>query len=48
MSAVYATFRSASNSTYKSKKRAAPFCLRFTEEERAYLEQLAGNKPLGT
>ena len=30
------------------KKRPAPFCLRLTPDERAYLEQKAGNRPLGT
>ncbi len=28
-------------------KRAAPFCIRLTAEERAYLEELAGDEPLG-
>lgn len=30
------------------KKRPAPFCLRLTPDERAYLERKAGNRPLGT
>ncbi len=28
-------------------KRAAPFCIRLTAEERAYLEEFAGDEPLG-
>ena len=30
------------------KKRPAPFCLRLTPDERAYLKRKAGNRPLGT
>lgn len=30
------------------KKRPAPFCLRLTPDERAYLERKARNRPLGT
>lgn len=29
------------------KKRPSPFCIRLSEEERAYLEEKAGGKPLG-
>ena len=29
------------------RSKSAPFSLRFTDEERAYLEQLAGHRPLG-
>lgn len=32
----------------KKKKAPAPFAIRFSVEERAYLEECAGNKPLGT
>lgn len=31
----------------EAKKRPAPFCLRLTMDERAYLEGLAGSRPLG-
>ena len=31
-----------------TKRRAAPFSLRFTQEERQRLENLAGSMPLGT
>lgn len=42
-------FESSVNLTAPSrKKRPAPFCLRLTPDERAYLEQQAGNRPLGT
>lgn len=30
------------------RKRPAPFSIRLSEDERAYLERKAGNKPLGT
>ncbi len=30
----------------KTKKRASPFCIRLTPDERAYLEHLAGNRSL--
>lgn len=30
------------------KKRPAPFCIRLTPDERAYLERQARNRPLGT
>lgn len=29
-------------------KQAAPFCMRFTDAEREYLERKAGKRPLGT
>ena len=32
----------------KTHKAPAPFAIRFSVEERAYLEELAGGKPLGT
>lgn len=32
----------------KPKSRPSPFCIRLSDEERAYLEDLAGNKPLGS
>ena len=31
----------------ETKKRPSPFCVRLTPDERAYLKQLAGNRPLG-
>ncbi len=33
--------------TRQKAKRAAPFCIRLTAQERAYLEELAGDEPLG-
>ncbi len=32
----------------RGKKRASPFCIRLTQDERAYLEELAGTQPLGS
>ncbi len=32
----------------QKRKRQSPFPIRFSEEERAFLESKAGNKPLGT
>jgi len=37
----------ANKSTVRTKKVYSPFSIRFSEEERSYLEQLAGNRPLG-
>lgn len=42
-------FQDASGATRSSDatKRPSPFCIRLSPDERAYLEQLAGNRPLG-
>ncbi len=37
-----------SSSVSVRKKRPAPFSIRLSDEERAYLARKAGNKPLGT
>lgn len=44
------TFTEAARSVTKPKKlkRPAPFPVRFSAEERAYLERKAGNQPLGS
>lgn len=50
---VSAAFRTAAPPAHSappqnpSKKRPSPFCIRLTTEERAYLQQLASNRPLG-
>lgn len=43
-------FAKAARNTLKPKKRnrPAPFPIRFSADERAYLERKAGNRPLGT
>ncbi len=42
-------FNQSSGANAPAKKKApAPFAIRFSDEERAYLEELAGNQPLGT
>ncbi|CAA0114134.1 Uncharacterised protein [Halioglobus japonicus] len=43
---VSADFQQASGSPRRKAKRAPPFSLRLTAEERAYLEDLAGNQSL--
>ena len=45
-----ATFTQAAKDTTKRKKRSrpAPFPVRFSADERAYLERRAGNRPLGS
>ena len=35
------------NITKTKNSRPAPFCIRLSSEERAYLEHMAGNKPIG-
>ena len=37
----------ATSGAGRKKPRPAPFCLRLTPDERAYLEEKAGNLPLG-
>ncbi|MEW7986964.1 MAG: hypothetical protein AB2765_07950 [Candidatus Thiodiazotropha endolucinida] len=41
-----ASFQAVSG-TKRPKKRPSPFCIRLSADERAYLERLAGNRPLG-
>ena len=38
----------ANSTAARKRKRPAPFSIRLSEDERAYLEGKAGNKPLGT
>lgn len=38
----------ADSAAAPKRKRPAPFSIRLSEDERAYLERKAGNKPLGT
>ena len=38
---------SGSAQDVEAKKRPSPFCIRLTPYEKAYLKQLAGNRPLG-
>lgn len=47
-SGITKAFDSAAASPKKVKtKRPAPFCLRLSDEERAYLKRKAGSRPLG-
>ncbi|CAA0121187.1 Uncharacterised protein [Halioglobus japonicus] len=44
------TFRQVSSGLSKptsTARKTKPFAIRFTEEERAYLEERAGKRPLG-
>ena len=44
-----ATFQTTSGNakSIEAQKRPSPFCIRLTPYEKAYLKQLAGNRPLG-
>ena len=46
-SSLSASFKDVSNVKSKQDKRPTPFSLRLTRDERAMLEQRAGNHPLG-
>ncbi len=43
------TFKDASRQSpsQNQSRKTTPFCIRLTDEERAYLEELAGSQPLG-
>ena len=47
MSQLTKEFSTASRHKLTSATPTYPFCVRFTKAERAYLEELAGRKPLG-